>query len=261
MVLLPNIKEKPHFRNVSQDCFSTRSERICNRRWTGTSSPPQVKHPGSNSFASRKNYNLPGKRLIKIPPGYFAANNSALRLEFSFKHFSLIYWKLHPWLNLSLPNSKSLWVMLYFWDADLKQEFSAVLPVVAKKFMLFLCPHKAKHIATQLCDQNTLKWLIFFFKWEAIEDIQKATSSSNIPCRKSVGKLFTQTTCAKSSQFTVMISHFFKESGFDDLSVLTSQSVFQGVKKLLLRKIKILTPQLLFLISFDTELGDSFYKF
>lgn len=59
-----------------------------------------------------------------------------------------------------------------------------------------------------------------------------------------------------------MISHFFKESGFDDLSMLTSQSVlFQGVKKLLLRKIKILTPQLLFLISFDTELGDSFYKF
>lgn len=155
--------------------------------------------------------------------------------------------------------SKSLWVMLCSWDAVLKQEFSAVLPVVAKKFMLFLCPHKAKHIATQLCDQNILKWF-FFFKWEATEDTQKATSSSNIPCRKCWQIVHTNNMC-KKAQSPVVISHFLKESGFDDLSVLMNQRVFLSVKKLLLRKIKILTPQLLFLISFDTELGDSFYKF
>lgn len=184
MVLLSNIKEKPHFRNVSQDCFSTRSERIRNWHWTGTSSPPQVKHPGSNSFASRKNYNLWGKRLIKIPPGYFAANNSALRFEFSFKHFSLIYWKLHPWLNLSLPNSKSLWLMLCFQDAVLKQEFSAVLPVVAKKFMLFLCLHKAKHIATQLCDQNILKWLISFLNGKQLKIFRRQPPPQTFPAER-----------------------------------------------------------------------------
>lgn len=136
MVLLSNLKEKiPHFRNVSQDCFSTAVKELY-KHWTGKI-VTTTSNPGRSSFASRKNYNLLGNRWIKIPPGYFATNNLALRLNLFLNisvqqiSFLNLYDVLvtesytHDW---TCPfTAPKVWVMLYSRDAVLKQEPSAVL--------------------------------------------------------------------------------------------------------------------------------------
>jgi len=68
----------------------------------------------------------------------------------------------------------------------------------------------------------------------------------------------------KNSPATTMVYHFEEESRIQPycfLSATKQEYILEGSVLFRKKEVKILTPQLLFLISFDTELGDSFYKF
>lgn len=131
-------KKTNHFKNVNWDRFSTSSKRTINTELKKKSSPPQVKHPGSSSLASRKKLQTSREQMNQNPTWLLHCKQFGIKTELIFKHFStanfflktvlcLSYRKLHPWLNLSPFPAPKAWVMLCSWDAVLKQELSAVL--------------------------------------------------------------------------------------------------------------------------------------